>query len=140
VSGCTKTKLRRWKLAENEGLAKKPLTNFGSRLHFTQASLNSNQNGGFTMQYQHKLILEKVVDTEGPMAIVEFLSQYFVLQSEKTKTGLERFCLLKISKILNKCAELVSKQVGNLREHTPKHRVHDSVHYSPKHAREVFKS
>jgi len=90
------------------------------------------------MQYQHKLILEKVVDTEGPMAIVEFLSQYFVLQAEKTTTGIERFCLLKVSNILNKCADLVGKQVGNLREHTPKHRVYDSVHYSRRHAKEVF--
>ncbi len=92
------------------------------------------------MNYQQKTLLEKIMRDTSPMEVLETMGGLIKKESEFSRTGMEEFGLKKIAIVLNQTSDVVLKVIENLRDYQPKHRMYNNVHYSPRHAKEIFKS
>jgi len=92
------------------------------------------------MRTDQRILLEKIMRDTSPMEVLWQMTEFIKKESQWAKSGTEVFGLRKIASSLDVCANKINTILGNLREYQPKHRVYSSQHYSPRHAKEIFKS
>ena len=91
------------------------------------------------MLSQHQILLSKIIADSSPIEVLQVMAKYVNAKSFEAKSGIETHVLRGVVTILRQSVDRIVKVLENAREYHPQHRVYSDIHYSPRHAKEVFK-
>jgi hypothetical protein len=116
------------------------LTNFGLGVRLPRAPPNILASEETNMTSSDRILLEKIMRDSSPMQVLDEMASFIKKEAELSRTGKEEFGLRKIVALFKETSNKVLSTLENLTEYQPKHRVYSSPYYSPRHAKEIFKS